>query len=872
MKSRKILIMFLLFSLLFSCMGVPAQASAKVTVLHTYTDSQTPEMYVALKASTVGNVPSDVQFYAADDEELPIIQSNLPIGHIVVIDRSEYYSRHITARHIAKIVGSYLQLLPAEDLVKFIYADMPSQGTHYMTQTEAINNINALTALTSGSSLLPAALNNAFAETANHSSGEPVCKTVAVVANPRLASQASSFTFNSANTKNVAYFTVMVPTRALYEDRRNAGYEDYMAGRSTLSQLATQMGGIYLEIPQKGDVINGNENNATVDTSSISSVSVYLNRMHGYQVDISHLAQLAKHQKGEETFTISMKSQESSLGKFTVTVPIAILPAPTPTPMPENTEPTPTPTATPIPIVINRGDNGIDFRKAIYTLIQNYYLREDYLSKSTSSSEIAFDDEAQVAYDLFCELNSLPMTDGISEAGFFMLTDNDAKQRIVPAPTATPSPVPEAEVTPVPLYPQEDLRIGDSDSNLPNNYIQQLQAQLQALNCFVTEADPQTYKPGLFDQATMDAVRRYCDNYGVTNTVEFGASKELCTDILTVKRSPLVTPTPVPVTPTPIPMIPASGYRIGDTDEAIPGGFIQALQTRLQALNCYATANGQLIPTLGVFDEATMQAINAYCETYSVNNMVPNGVSASLCQDILNAERVPRTTPTISLSDQIKDFLMRPLFAIGTFQVIMWMALVMCAVLVVGIVIVILLMKSGDEGSVPGPSAGPRPQPQPDRNSNRDVYETVHTTPQIQPDDRTIPTDLAGHTVEEGFGKPVYLRIEYLDKVRNESPIISSMYTIGRRDCALLLDPSDMSASGKHAVLYTENGQLYVRDLDSTNGTFVNNSRISKAKNDQFALSDKTRTLDEQDEQDQGYLLNRGDVIRLGRHRITVNW
>jgi len=280
-----------------------------------------------------------------------------------------------------------------------------------------------------------------------------------------------------------------------------------------------------------------------------------------------------------------------------------------------------------------------------------------------------------------------------------------------------------------------------------------------------------------------------------------------------------------------------------------------------------------LTPTLGVFDDATMQAINAYCETYSVNNTVVNGVSASICQDILNTERAPRETPTVSMGEKIKEFLMRPLFALGTFQVIMWMALVLCAVLVLGIIIVIVMMKSGDDNDLSKSSE--RISRTPASGQNPDEYNQLVTRPQQQPmyfdSDKTMPEGV-GSTIPEGFGMPISLRIEYLDKVRNESPIISSAFTIGRRDCALLLDPGDKSCSGKHAMLYTENGQLFIRDLDSTNGTYVNGNRISKVKDMQASLSDKTMILDEQDPQDRGYMLNRGDVIRMGKHHITVHW
>ena len=90
------------------------------------------------------------------------------------------------------------------------------------------------------------------------------------------------------------------------------------------------------------------------------------------------------------------------------------------------------------------------------------------------------------------------------------------------------------------------------------------------------------------------------------------------------------------------------------------------------------------------------------------------------------------------------------------------------------------------------------------------------------------------------------LSLMFEDKIVKELPVGNRPVTIGRSpDNDLPVD--NLAVSNHHAKVYYEAGRLVIEDLDSLNGTFVNDLRIERAT------------------------LHDGDKIHIGKHHIKVD-
>ena len=69
------------------------------------------------------------------------------------------------------------------------------------------------------------------------------------------------------------------------------------------------------------------------------------------------------------------------------------------------------------------------------------------------------------------------------------------------------------------------------------------------------------------------------------------------------------------------------------------------------------------------------------------------------------------------------------------------------------------------------------------------------------------------------------LNIQRPQQQQESRSVDRPMITLGRSAGDIAL--GDPLSSGRHAEIYFQNGQVYVRDVGSTNGTYFNGMRLS---------------------------------------------
>ena len=87
-------------------------------------------------------------------------------------------------------------------------------------------------------------------------------------------------------------------------------------------------------------------------------------------------------------------------------------------------------------------------------------------------------------------------------------------------------------------------------------------------------------------------------------------------------------------------------------------------------------------------------------------------------------------------------------------------------------------------------------------------------------------------------------------KFRNRSIFIPKRFLIGRDDCCDIVLSEDSLVSRRHALIEFSQGEYLIKDLNSTNGTFVNGKPLQKMEK---------------------RLLAAGDVVRIGKTELKIS-
>ena len=95
--------------------------------------------------------------------------------------------------------------------------------------------------------------------------------------------------------------------------------------------------------------------------------------------------------------------------------------------------------------------------------------------------------------------------------------------------------------------------------------------------------------------------------------------------------------------------------------------------------------------------------------------------------------------------------------------------------------------------------------------------------------DERVANRPAAAAPKERPRRQLYLKVVQPPSNAGRSYDLDDELTIGRSPGCGVAMPEDIYTSTLHARLFRQNGQLWVEDLGSTNGTYVNSEQIAKA-------------------------------------------
>ncbi len=521
--------------MLLWCSAALAEVTG-ISVMGVYQDTNRPELHFAMRALDGGGSIAAIDHgnfrftESASQIELEV-HAGAPeqIGHIVVVDTSRYYygTQKVTSENIRQILSGYLSRVAQEERVAFVLASAQREPvvTNYMSKNEAMEYARGIELGDQSEARINNAVFKAFQIAASPAAQGPLFHSVFIVCDPDLESnkdiEHSLSECAQLRAGSGVLFDVMlaIPYRDQFlkttRDERRTALNQNM---QLLRGFAEQVNGAYLELAQ---------NDSGINTEALhSELTKNENSVYYCTVDYSALAGHVA--LDASTIQLNIAYEGVALVKQ-VPISVQLLP---------QVQYTPAPTRTPAPTpVVFVDDTDTEAMEAILALKELNYLDDQNYEE--------FNNICYQAYLTLCRVNGMKTPTnreaGIYEEGYKRLIARD----VTPAPQVTPvpTPTPQPTATPKPTVPPEGYAVNDMDEDGSGEFIAQIQSILKRLNCYEEGVSSHA---GRMDQATIDAINRYCKEFGWENKRADGVSKQICDEILKngVNMSPIVTPEP----------------------------------------------------------------------------------------------------------------------------------------------------------------------------------------------------------------------------------------------------------------------------------------------------------------------------------------
>ena len=527
MKTRIYRGIALVLCLLCLCSAAFAEKVAGINVIGVHHAEETPTLYIGVKtmsgsgAAVAADSDNLSVFGASAQVPLPAKQlKGAQLGHIIVVDTSMYYYKNtvVTTKDIQDIVQAYLTNLPKDERVMFVIAaEHEPVLSNYMTVEEAQTYASGIELGNYTSSCIYTSICKAFDLAATAKSNGTKFNDVFIVMDPDQESnndtQHSLGEAVMVRTHSGIEFdvTLATPYRQKFLDGTNeTRRQNLRSSFNGLANFCQQVSGRYVEIPQ---------DNSGVDVTPLNSI---MSASYGanlfFAVDCTELRNYIPVDGKMQRAPMSLYYREGNdqvVRTVEVQVNTAFLPAPDPTatPAPATTE-TPVPSPTSVVAIGQEDSKAIQLIHALYNM--------NYLDKKEHES---FDSECYYAYIDFCQNNNLTPDEGVFEDDYHLILSGKAVAAVKVTPTPGPTPVP-----PEPTVPPEGFGINDFDTADNGAFIARMQTVLKKLNCY---EEGVSTNMGRMDQATVDAVARYCKHYNWRNDRADGVTKQVCMEIIT---------------------------------------------------------------------------------------------------------------------------------------------------------------------------------------------------------------------------------------------------------------------------------------------------------------------------------------------------